>query len=515
MRRFCLGLSFISLTYSCSLFPQYLSRAQAQAPAATQAPALSVTDFAPKPISPTPAKSPTQGDFDWDLVKKRMLVGEGGKDYIPDGGKGKPIHFTSFSYYAPDVEPSYKTERLGLLLSRQGEPDYIELEKEPGIYSAWYVTTGVGLEGFADLDGDGHDEFVLSTYGRDAGYLRVFKTFPKLELVQSYDGPGMLFSLVQIDTGEAAPKMCIVGSGTGARDGTVNMLRLQCGTAVLEPSERSQYEWDDLNWARRSAQAWRLGHSYDIDEALKSIEYYLNRKPDDAPLLATRAALLAARTMYEGGAKRKEDVTTAGLCVDRALAAEPTNGWALGVKGYLLTSNGKSKESIEYFDKAIASQPKNPEWYAQRALANEDLGEYEKARDDYSKQIELDSQNNWAYASRAHTDFYLNDMEATVADADKALAIKSDDCFALKQRGRGYGNLGQDDKALPDLEAAARLEPNDPENFAVLGMCYMRLKMSDKAKDAYHRMLKLDPGNAEAKKALADIDSEMKKSATK
>ena len=42
-------------------------------------------------------------------------------------------------------------------------------------------------------------------------------------------------------------------------------------------------------------------------------------------------------------------------------------------------------------------------------------------------------------------------------------------------------------------------------------MCYMRLNMPDKAKDAYHRMLMLDPGNAEAKKALTDIDAEMKK----
>lgn len=457
--------------------------------------------------SAVPPKSPSQGDFDWALVRKNMLDSSGGKDYIPDGGAGKPFHFSCFSYYAPDVEPSYKTERLGFVLSRDGEPGYIELEKEPRTYAAWSAVGGVEVDGLADVDGDGHDEFIVSNYGDNAGYLRVFKTYPHLELTQSFDTGGMIFSVEAIETGEAAPKLCIMGDTTGSLDGKCYFVRLTGGTALLEPSARTRYAWSDLGWARRCVRSWRLGQSYDFDKALETIDSYLAKKADDAEMLAVRAALLSARTIYESGAKRKADVTASGEAADKALALDAKNAWALGVKGYLLTSNGKSKESIEYFDKAVESQPKNPEWYAQRALANEDLGEYEKAKSDYSKQIELDPQNNWAFASRAHANFYLDDMPATVADADKALAINKDDCFALKQRGRAYGNLGKDDKALPDLEAAARLEPSDPENFAVLGMCYMRLNKPEEAKDAYNRMLKLDPGNAEAKKALAEISA--------
>lgn len=457
--------------------------------------------------SAAPPRSPSQGDFDWSLVRKNMLDSSGGKDYTPDGGVGKPFHFSCFSYYAPDLEPSYKTERLGFVVSREGEPGYIELEKNPRTYAAWAAVRGVEVDGLADLDGDGHDEFIVSNYGDNAGYLRVFRTFPHIELTQSFDTGGMLFSVEAIETGEAAPKMCIVGETTGTLQGQTYIVRLSGGTAVLEPTKRARYALGDLGWARRCVQSWRLGQSYDIDEALKTIDSYLAKEPGDAEMLAVRAALLSARTMNEGGAKRKADVTASGECADKALALDAKNAWALGVKGYLLTSNGKSKESIEYFDKAIESQPKNPEWYAQRALANEDLGEYEKAKADYTKQIELDPKNNWAFASRAHANFYLDDMPATVADADKALAINKDDCFALKQRGRAYGNLGKDDKALPDLEAAARLEPSDPENFAVLGMCYMRLNQPEKAKEAYSTMLKLDPGNAEAKKALAEISA--------
>lgn len=141
---------------------------------------------------------------------------------------------------------------------------------------------------------------------------------------------------------------------------------------------------------------------------------------DDDPL--TLAARCAVHTMV-----REFDVAEA--LVERALARDPTFGWAWGRSGWLRSYRGESETAIEHFRRALRLDPNA----SSRA-------------------------NSFAGIGSAH--FNAGRYDATVQWLRKALREQSGLSWANRSLSVSYARLGDRLKALESLDALRRFCPD-------------------------------------------------------
>ncbi len=83
--------------------------------------------------------------------------------------------------------------------------------------------------------------------------------------------------------------------------------------------------------------------------------------------------------------------------INKALAIDPNNSGALGIKGVVFYFLRNYDEAIKWFDKAIESDPNNADAWANEARTYRDRalpGDDEKAAKAFEKATELDAKNN-------------------------------------------------------------------------------------------------------------------------
>lgn len=246
---------------------------------------------------------------------------------------------------------------------------------------------------------------------------------------------------------------------------------------------RSELVSSMVDWARRCVTSWRTGEGAGNLIGLDDCNEWLEKKPDDAEIIAVRAIVRC----NEYPIKMAEAEKDARL----AISYNANCALAHGVLGHLLDIKQKYQESVSEFSKAIAAEPQVADWYAFRGLAYEGLDDYTNAIADYTKMITLEPNSQWGLGERAHA--YLSgndnkpsatDIEAALKDIEAILKVNPNNVYALKQRADAYYKSGKFAQGVTDLERAeSLLDPHSPELVEILNMQgYFYEKVGNKAK---------------------------------
>lgn len=137
----------------------------------------------------------------------------------------------------------------------------------------------------------------------------------------------------------------------------------------------------------------------------------------------------------------------------------PDNSWNLYVMGWVLSSNGKRRKAIEYFDQAIAINPSDARSFAGRGNCRLSLGDYSAAQ----------------------------------ADARESLRHDPDSDNAMNLLGLSLFHSGSREEGIAVLEACRALHPQDARTHENLGRCYQAAGSHSLATDSFRRAIQLNP----------------------
>lgn len=121
----------------------------------------------------------------------------------------------------------------------------------------------------------------------------------------------------------------------------------------------------------------------------------------------------------------------AGEALEKSLALAPRNAQAVALKGFVLTSQGKTREALAMFDRAIA----------------------------------IDSALGNAWLGRGLCRIHLGDNQGGRQDLMVAAALEPQRAELRSYLGKAYGNVGNFTRATKELDLARKLDPNDPTAY--------------------------------------------------
>ncbi len=182
--------------------------------------------------------------------------------------------------------------------------------------------------------------------------------------------------------------------------------------------------------------------------ALKDIDRYLGRIPDDQPVRKQRALLHTSRREYALALKDLNHLIQELKITSDAVLYE--------ARGICQLRLGQPAGAVSDFSRALAMDRENDEWYLLRAEAYAVQGKDEAALADYRRLIRFGSDDPRPWIGRAK--YYIGRKKYDLALADLNEAIKAHPTAeGHYQRAICYYELRDDRKACEDLQVAATL----------------------------------------------------------
>jgi tetratricopeptide (TPR) repeat protein len=211
---------------------------------------------------------------------------------------------------------------------------------------------------------------------------------------------------------------------------------------------------------------------------------------------------------HREGWARKDDLVTredAPAYWDRTLKANPTDTWALYMRGNGWWQQGDPDRAIKDFDECIRLDPRDRQAFNSRGNAWRDKKEYDKAIGDFTEAIKINPFFAIAFHNRGNARRDKKEYDRAINDFTEALRLDPRYVPAYINRGLTWVDKKEYANAIADYTEAARLDPKDVPAYYNRGDARLARKEYDKAIADYDRALELDPKcvSALADKALA------------
>jgi tetratricopeptide (TPR) repeat protein len=200
-----------------------------------------------------------------------------------------------------------------------------------------------------------------------------------------------------------------------------------------------------------------------------------------APVITTGSPAVAGSTAFQQGmeAYKKGDSEAARTALTQAVAADPQNGDAQAVLGFLLAQQGKYDLAIPHLEKAttlksVVISPSN-------SLMN------------YGKALLMRSGHS------------ADDTTHALALFEKAAALSPKSSEVQMTLAFGYGRTAQYDKAAAAYRAVTSLAPKSAPAWKGLGLTLRQLGQKDDAYDALQKAAAIDSADADTWANLGDL----------
>ena len=160
--------------------------------------------------------------------------------------------------------------------------------------------------------------------------------------------------------------------------------------------------------------------------------------------------------------------------------------------GKVLHDLGRFEEAIKPLEKAVALDPKD-EWALRTLGASlSRLGRNDEAIATLRRALEITPQDATAHMNLGSALYQKPDLEAAIAAFNESLRLKPDDALARKPRLR-TARQGRRDGAIDKIEQAARFDPTNADHRYWLGSFLDDRNRYHEAALAYREAVKLRP----------------------
>ena len=248
-------------------------------------------------------------------------------------------------------------------------------------------------------------------------------------------------------------------------------------------------------------------------EKIALAEYYIvSRRNEDAtrvltPLVregspsSTLAELRLAQIAY-----LEKRAAEAYAAVDRVLAREPKNAWALRVKAQWLLSEGKIKDALGPATTAVAADPESAPAHHLLGTIQAFSRDVEGATKSFGEVLRLNPRAAAAQVQLSRLTLARGDAASAVQFAQQAVTNAPGNPLARLSLARGLLAQGQTARAETEVSALLKEYPNAAPVNALNGALKATKKDFGASRTAYERALTLDPNSIEALNGLTIVD---------
>jgi len=240
----------------------------------------------------------------------------------------------------------------------------------------------------------------------------------------------------------------------------------------------------------------------EYDQAIAAVNAQIAKSPNNSSFYEQLGTVL-----YDG----KKDLKGAETALRKAIELDKNNGDALLKLGKLLAEEGDTDQAIATFQQSIKDNPREVSFYILSGELYEKKKDWEKAKAMYQQALSLVpdhplASNNLAYVILEQG----GNVDVAMGLAQTARRGMPDSPNAADTLGWAYYQKGIYQSAISQFQEALRLSekhgaPDDADLHYHLGLAYQKTKQTALARQQLEKALKLSPNNADARKALSEL----------
>lgn len=245
----------------------------------------------------------------------------------------------------------------------------------------------------------------------------------------------------------------------------------------------------------------------DLEGALTDYSIYLERFPDDADVLMSRAVLRYNLSFFEQAKEDFRKLLT--LSTDQTNAIFFKQNMTVGDKNAMITTTHQRHNAIvlnylgliesklknprlaiAYLDSAIKLDNKEPDFYVNRGLAKEAIQD-SSAYLDYEAALRLNANHTLA---KHNLEAYMAKNNINISEEDRltrTIEVDSTMLYPYLERAQQRYESGYFKGALEDYDQALNLNPADPEIWFARGLTKEKLKDYEGAFSDYTKAIDL------------------------
>ena len=227
----------------------------------------------------------------------------------------------------------------------------------------------------------------------------------------------------------------------------------------------------------------------DLDEAIRSIDAIVRRRPQEASWLVNRAAMLV----------RAERFDEARRDVQEALKRVPGLRQAHHVMGMAAVKTGDLAGAQAAFEEVVRADPRGPIGWSNLALVRRTSGDLHGALEAQTKCVESGPTNAVSWNARGAIRLRLGDVDGAMQDLDEALRLDPGLVHAHANRAAVLLRRKDVEGAERQIEAALKADPRHAAAWSVRGSILMTKGDAAGARAAFDRALAIEPKHIESR----------------
>ena len=201
----------------------------------------------------------------------------------------------------------------------------------------------------------------------------------------------------------------------------------------------------------------------------------------------------------------QNNLSTALLETDKAIAADSANARLWDIKAILHFENHDTSQAIQCFEKAIQFEPKVEYLLSLGSLYAETKNEKALSVADIILHSSKQSAASQALFIKGLFYSFTNHYQQAIAYFDQCLKIDYTNVMAYREKGICLYNMAQYRAAIETLEKAVALQNTYDEAYYWMGRCYQKLQQPQAAIMNYKAAIQIDPAYTAALEALKEI----------
>ncbi|MEM9379992.1 MAG: tetratricopeptide repeat protein [Planctomycetota bacterium] len=212
----------------------------------------------------------------------------------------------------------------------------------------------------------------------------------------------------------------------------------------------------------------------------------------------TGSAVERARHLLAAG--RNEDALVE---LGRALADDPEDAVAHGLRGLALLDLERLDEALESAERAVGADPEEPFGHEVRGWVLLRAGRRKDALASAEEALALDPDDVEVHDLVASANVTLRRWRAGLEAAERGLELDPEHARCLNLRALCLRQLGDKDEATTALGTALSNDPENAWTHQNLGMAHLAAGRHEEAIAAFKESLRLDPTDAASREGLA------------
>ncbi|HEY3677530.1 MAG TPA: tetratricopeptide repeat protein, partial [Bradyrhizobium sp.] len=284
---------------------------------------------------------------------------------------------------------------------------------------------------------------------------------------------------------------------------------LGCPTWILLPYT-PDYRWlldrEDSPWyptARLFRQSARRDYGEVLDRVRDELATLISQRRAADHASATAAATPAALCETGMEHRRAGGHGDAGLCCDKALAADSSHAGALHLMGLLSLDAGQHDRALDWISSAIRQDPR-PEYLSNLGFALQQAERHEEALNVFDKAVQLKPDDAALWRNLGDTLMELQRTDEALLSFEHALKLDPLDCDAAYKILFVLHALGRFEQALTHFDRYDALRPDHVPGLQLRALSLRGLRLFEEAVATNQRAIALDPGNADLRNNLGD-----------